>query len=1331
MTNRTTPDQQRAPASEPVWERPWSVEEIRKSSQSWSLAADAGLLQFLQEFSQQTISRTHEIKKQVDGLIRETKATDCRLHNVFNDFLMLSNTQFIENRVYDEEVEEPVLKAETEKAEQEKTREQKEVDLIPKVQEAVNYGLQVLDSAFEQLDIKAGNSDSEEEDANERLELILEPKDLYIDRPLPYLIGSELFMEQEDVGLGELSSEGSVGSGRGSIADSEEENEEEESDEDFANRSDNDQNRHTAQMSDEEEDDDGCDIFADSEKEEEDVEDIEENTRPKRSRPTSFADELAARIKGDAASRMEEEQTTLSPGEVKPRKTFKEKKERRPPSDDEDNLFAPPELTNEDFSPFGSRGGLFSGGKGLFDDEDEESDLFTEAPQHREARASVNGVSSSSKPGKKIPAGAVSVFLGDADVFGATPAPSLKEPQKPDQPTPGKSPYIPAPAGLFDDDDDDDDFFVASHSKPPKTDKVKSTANIFDDEERDLFKEKAATLPEATVDQTDENKERAEKKVTLPSSKNLKPLSDKKTQKGLFSDEEDSEDLFSSQNVSKPKDASLQPSKLPTSLSLFDDEDEEDNLFGATAAKKQTSSLLTQSQEKAKPSQPSKKKASTLLFSSDEEDQWNITDSQTNSASDRRSKGELRDSGTTQDQDAKAVKKTSLFEEDDEDDLFAIAKDSQKKTQRVSLLFEDDVDSGSSLFGSPPTSVPPATTKKETVPEVPPLLFSDKEEKEAQFGVKPVDKKVESAKEPSEFGRTHVVEKSEKEGPLTISTQEAVKHSDLSSSSSPLDKGTKSRTKTVLSLFDEEEDKTEDQSSSQAPKKEIGKSPDADAHPKSTGVFQDEELLFSHKLQKDNDPDVDLFSSTKKNRLLEPSVGSLFGDDEEDDLFSSAKSQPLIPEKKRVVKKDHSVAAFKNQKHPESTQSIKEKSIWKSETPQDSPGPAPFKTKEPSPRIWKIQANLAINPAALLPAVTPQISATKPVSPELAFPSSEPGRIQGLESMPTLPGSGEAGVSFDLPAQADTLHSANKSRVKVRGKRRPQTRAARRLAAQESSETEDMSVPRGSIAQLADGFISPDGCQPEPRAASGGDRSEAVMAGAMPTWAGGPVPFVKSLGQPPEDDLFDSGDMFSKGTGSQATGRRKAKAKAAESPANLPGGIQEKSAMFPALGEAGSDDDLFQSVKPKPVKKTNPFPLLEDEDDLFTDQKSKKKESKSNSQQDVLSKAQDIFEDDIFATEAIKPLQKAKEKERTFESNLFDDNIDIFADLTVKPKEKSKRKVEAKSIFDDDMDDIFSSGIQAKTTKPKSRSSQAAPEPTSEQKVSNIFDDPLNALGGQ
>ncbi|XP_017721142.1 PREDICTED: WASH complex subunit FAM21C-like, partial [Rhinopithecus bieti] len=45
-----------------------------------------------------------------------------------------------------------------------------------------------------------------------------------------------------------------------------------------------------------------------------------------------------------------------------------------------------------------------------------------------------------------------------------------------------------------------------------------------------------------------------------------------------------------------------------------------DNLFGGTAAKKQTLSLQAQREEKAKPSELSKKKASALLFSSDEEE---------------------------------------------------------------------------------------------------------------------------------------------------------------------------------------------------------------------------------------------------------------------------------------------------------------------------------------------------------------------------------------------------------------------------------------------------------------------------------------------------------------------------------------------------------------------------------------------------------------------------------------------------------------------------------------------------------------------------------------
>lgn len=48
-----------------------------------------------------------------------------------------------------------------------------------------------------------------------------------------------------------------------------------------------------------------------------------------------------------------------------------------------------------------------------------------------------------------------------------------------------------------------------------------------------------------------------------------------------------------------------------------------------------------------------------------------------------------------------------------------------------------------------------------TVPEVPPLLFSN-EEKEAPFGVKPGDKKVDGGKDSSAVGSTHLVEESEK-----------------------------------------------------------------------------------------------------------------------------------------------------------------------------------------------------------------------------------------------------------------------------------------------------------------------------------------------------------------------------------------------------------------------------------------------------------------------------------------------------------------------------------------------------------------------------------------
>lgn len=44
----------------------------------------------------------------------------------------------------------------------------------------------------------------------------------------------------------------------------------------------------------------------------------------------------------------------------------------------------------------------------------------------------------------------------------------------------------------------------------------------------------------------------------------------------------------------------------------------------------------------------------------------------------------------------------------------------------------------------------------------------------------------------------------------------------------------------------------------------VSQSQEQKSHGKSTGVFQDEELLFSQTQQRDNDPDVDLFATTAK-----------------------------------------------------------------------------------------------------------------------------------------------------------------------------------------------------------------------------------------------------------------------------------------------------------------------------------------------------------------------------------------------------------------------------------------------------------------------------------
>ncbi|MEE6518249.1 hypothetical protein FKM82_029113 [Ascaphus truei] len=510
-----------------------------------------------------------------------------------------------------------------------------------------------------------------------------------------------------------------------------------------------------------------------------------------KTRPTSFADELAARIQGDIPTKQETNQASKSSLEVK---TKKEKREaNKDPSDDEDDIFKPPKLTDEDFSPFGSKGGLFSGGMGLFDDDEEGlfADIQNEEHRQKEPSPVINSEPSPSSSKKKVPVGGVSLFPGGGDVIGSSIL-ADREKKKPPTPTVDTTPKLPTSTSLF-----EDDLFVGSNAKQSAGNSVKAkpAPDLFAD---DLFEDELSLPPPAI------NKEKETKNIQVPTEKSKPPESSiKKTTRGLFSDEDDSEtDLFfPSQSASKSK-ATLPATKAAKALSFFDDEED---LFGS-ALEKKPSVPVKPTQQTTLPAE-SKIQKSNLLFSSGE-----VPTSLSNKTKPVEQSQTKKDAALgPPEKEVKAEKMTSLFDEVEEEDLFAITKESHKKHHRVSLLFEDDQNSEGSLFASvtPATPAVQASQQAKTLTPATPgnngakkeSLFEDSEKKaevKKDESVAPIS--VSENKEPSSLQKNVKVKRfaSPELGDL--------ENDDLFAASPPPDQYTKIKTKNVLSLFEDEED---------------------------------------------------------------------------------------------------------------------------------------------------------------------------------------------------------------------------------------------------------------------------------------------------------------------------------------------------------------------------------------------------------------------------------------------------------------------------------------------------------------------------------------------
>lgn len=73
------------------------MNQLKLEVDSWSLASDCKLLEYLQNFSSNLTDKTKSFVGKVEELTFDVAESEVCLRNTFNEFLMLGNSQFIEN----------------------------------------------------------------------------------------------------------------------------------------------------------------------------------------------------------------------------------------------------------------------------------------------------------------------------------------------------------------------------------------------------------------------------------------------------------------------------------------------------------------------------------------------------------------------------------------------------------------------------------------------------------------------------------------------------------------------------------------------------------------------------------------------------------------------------------------------------------------------------------------------------------------------------------------------------------------------------------------------------------------------------------------------------------------------------------------------------------------------------------------------------------------------------------------------------------------------------------------------------------------------------------
>ncbi|KAJ7533730.1 hypothetical protein O6H91_13G061300 [Diphasiastrum complanatum] len=159
------------------------------SASRWSLHSSIQIQDWLENFAKRMTRRANHVAAQVSNLVDQTSRVEQDLHNTYNNFRLLSNIQFVENRVLDEdETTTTGVESTRHVQEQEIPLESYESQIIPRYKEAAFTAWNAYDQSGKRVS---------------RLSpLVVSQRDHYR-QSLPYIIGSEDFERNADCGLRE------------------------------------------------------------------------------------------------------------------------------------------------------------------------------------------------------------------------------------------------------------------------------------------------------------------------------------------------------------------------------------------------------------------------------------------------------------------------------------------------------------------------------------------------------------------------------------------------------------------------------------------------------------------------------------------------------------------------------------------------------------------------------------------------------------------------------------------------------------------------------------------------------------------------------------------------------------------------------------------------------------------------------------------------------------------------------------------------------------------------------------------------------------------------